>query len=284
MVKKRKTTKKQRSKNKDRILNVIPSPDTEKDWLYSHAEEAGIIRGPATALPTSKDLRQKWWDIRNQGGTGACVGFATADSVLRWQFAQAGKLGKTSTSDRDKLSPRFTWMSSKETDHYTSYPTTMIERTGTWLKAALEVSRKFGAVRESDLQFQPEKLWDGSQSGFFSNAAQFKIRSYYNLSHRLLQSWPGTLRKWRRWIANIGPILTRLDVDDTWNNVTANGKLNTYKPNTTRGGHAVALVGYTRDRFIVRNSWGLTWGDKGYGYASLAYTKAAFTEAYGVKI
>jgi C1A family cysteine protease len=43
-------------------------------------------------------------------------------------------------------------------------------------------------------------------------------------------------------------------------------------------------VGYTQDRFIVRNSWGLSWGDKGYGYASLAYTKAAFTEAYGIKI
>ncbi len=66
--------------------------------------------------------------------------------------------------------------------------------------------------------------------------------------------------------------------------VHGNGKLNTYKPNTKQGGHAVALVGYTKDRFIVRNSWGLSWGDKGYGYASLAYTKAAFTEAYGVKI
>ena len=284
MAKKRKTIKKQRSKNKNRILNVIPSPETEKDWRYSHAAEAGIIRKPeAAAPPTSKDLRQKWWDIRNQGGTGACVGFATVDSVLRWQFAQAGRLGKT-TKDKDKLSPRFTWMASKETDQYTSYPTTMIERTGTWLKAALEVSRKFGAVRELDLQFQPEKLWDGTQSGFFSTAAQFKISSYYNLSHRWFRSWSDTLKIWRNWIANIGPILTRLDVDATWDNVTSSGKLNTYKPNTKRGGHAVALVGYTRDRFIVRNSWGQSWGDKGYGYASLAYTKAAFTEAYGVKI
>ncbi|MCP4263533.1 MAG: C1 family peptidase [Planctomycetes bacterium] len=285
MAKKRKRIKKRRDKNKDRILNVIPSPDTEKDWRYSHAEEAGIIRERAAArLPTSKDLRQTWWDIRNQGGTGACVGFATADSVLRWQFAQAGKLGKTSTKDKDKLSPRFTWMASKETDRYTSYPTTMIERTGTWLKAALEVSRKFGAVRESDLQFQPEKLWDGSRSGFFSTAAQFKISSYYNLSHKLFRSRSATLHKWRNWIAKIGPILTRLDVDATWDNVTSNGKLDTYKRNTKRGGHAVALVGYTKDRFIVRNSWGPSWGHKGYGYASLAYTKAAFTEAYGVKI
>jgi C1A family cysteine protease len=47
----------------------------------------------------------------------------------------------------------------------------------------------------------------------------------------------------------------------------------------------VALVGYTPDRFIVRNSWGTTgWGDQGFGYASLAYAQDAFTEAYGVSL
>ncbi len=43
-----------------------------------------------------------------------------------------------------------------------------------------------------------------------------------------------------------------------------------------------ALVGYTPDRFIVRNSWGTSWGDQGFAYASVAYAQAAFTEAYGV--
>ena len=54
------------------------------------------------------------------------------------------------------------------------------------------------------------------------------------------------------------------DVDATWDNVkTTNGNLDVYQPNTTRGDHAVTLVGYTPDRFIVRNSWGTTkWGAK----------------------
>jgi C1A family cysteine protease len=46
----------------------------------------------------------------------------------------------------------------------------------------------------------------------------------------------------------------------------------------------VALVGYRAGAFIVRNSWGTGWGDKGFAYASLAYAQDAFTEAYGVEV
>jgi C1A family cysteine protease len=79
--------------------------------------------------------------------------------------------------------------------------------------------------------------------------------------------------------------MVRLDVDSTWDDAGfTGGNLDTYNPNTTRGGHAVALVGYTASRFIVRNSWGTGWGDKGFAYASLAYAQEAFTEAYGVEV
>ena len=74
--------------------------------------------------------------------------------------------------------------------------------------------------------------------------------------------------------------------NSTWHAAKAtNGQLDEYKVATARGGHAVALVGYTPDQFIVRNSWGTTlWGKEGFGFASLAYAQAAFTEAYGVSV
>jgi hypothetical protein len=256
-----------------RILNVEPSRNTERDWRLEHAKDAGVLPTTRAAIPSSKDLREDWWKIGDQGGTGSCVGWATGDSVLRWHFVKAGRMPKD-----HKLSPRFLWMASKETDPSTSQPTTFIESAGTTLKSALDVARKFGSVRDNVLPFTTQRLYLGQSKTFYAVAAQLRIGAYFNLSD--------DLDDWRTWLATKGPILTRLDVDRTWDEAKANaGNMDVYRPETTRGGHAVALVGYTPDRFIVRNSWGTTsWGDQGFGYASLAYAKDAFTEAYGVSL
>ena len=169
------------------------------------------------------------------------------------------------------------WMASKETDPIVTRPTTFIETEGTSLKTALDVARKFGVVRDTYLPFASGKLYGGQAKTFYATAALRKILAYFNLGTNL--------SNWRSWLANNGPIMVRLDVDSTWDDASfTDGNLDTYNPATTRGGHAVALVGYTADRFIVRNSWGTGWGDKGFAYASLAYAQEAFTEAYGVEV
>ena len=252
-----------------RVLNCKPSPKVEDDWTFEHAAAADIVAA-APAIPASKDLRATWWKINDQGSTGSCVGWATADGVLRWHFVNGGRVGKD-----ELLSPRFIWMSAKETDQFITEPTTFIESEGTSLKAALDVARKFGEVRDALLPFGTGALYTGDTQTFYATASQLKIQSYFNLK----------VADWKSWLATKGPILTRLDVDATWDASTNNkGNMDEYQPNTTRGGHCVALVGYRKDRFIVRNSWGTGWGDKGFAYASLAYAQAAFTEAYGIQV
>ena len=153
-----------------RVLNCIPSPGTETDWGMRNAQEAGLLTA-TRALPASKDLRDEtWWPVGDQGTTGSCVGWASAASVLRWHLVQAGKLPKT-----DPLSPRFQWMAAKETDQFTSQPTTFIDSAGTSLKASLDVARKFGAVRLSDLDFASGSLYQGEVATFYAIASQFKI-------------------------------------------------------------------------------------------------------------
>jgi hypothetical protein len=46
--------------------------------------------------------------------------------------------------------------------------------------------------------------------------------------------------------------------------------------------HACALVGYTPDHFILRNSWGTDWADQGYALAAPAWLSQAVRECYGV--
>jgi C1A family cysteine protease len=259
---------------KKRICNLVPTPidRTRTDWQFSDALEVGVVATPR-ALPASLDLRKVWWDIGDQGSTGSCVGWASTDGVARQMFVTANRLTQAT-----HLSPRFTWMACKETDPFTSRPQTMIEEAGTTLKAAVDVLRKYGAVPEAMLPFKINTtMYTGNENAFYATAATRKIASYFNLQRNLAN--------WRSWLGQHGPILVGLNVDATWDGATATGgKLDTFKPATVRGGHAVAVVGYTRDkRFIVRNSWGTAWGDKGFAYASEAYINAAFyDESYGV--
>lgn len=256
------------------ICNLVPSRGTEQDWHFQDALAAGALAAPA-ALPASVDLRAAWWDVGDQGSTGSCVGWGSTDGVARYMFVQASRLAQN-----QKLSPRFTWMASKETDQFITRPETMIEEAGTTLKAAVDILRKFGAVPEALLPFPiTTAMYTGNENTFYATAAARKILSYFNLQQNMAN--------WKTWLAGHGPILVGLNVDATWDNATAtHGLLDTFQPNTARGGHAVALVGYRTDgRFIVRNSWGTTWGDKGFAYASQAYIAAAFyKESYGVTV
>ncbi len=249
------------------VLNCVPSVKTENDWTFEDAvkSEAVQILGPA---PKSEDLRKDWWRIEDQGSTGACVGFATAYGVLRWHYVKNGIIGKDV-----RPSARFIWMANKETDEITNYPTTFLEGAGTQVKRALGIARNYGCVLDTDLPMNG-KLSLLSEAAFYTKAAKLRISSYHNLTR--------DQKKWREWLAFQGPILTRLDVDKTWDEARdTKGVLEKYLPETSRGGHAVCLVGYTEEYFIVRNSWGTNWGDHGFAYALNGYAKEAFNESYG---
>jgi C1A family cysteine protease len=142
------------------------------------------------------------------------------------------------------------------------------------------VARKSGVALMTDLPFHiTTTMFTGKENAFYANCAQRRIASYVNL-HLDLQDWKSHL-------ALHGPILAALNVDASWDAAASNaGKIDVYKPATKRGGHAICVVGYRPDgRFIVRNSWSTSWGDKGFGYVTPAYIAAGFfNEAYGVTL
>ena len=139
--------------------------------------------------------------MRDQGSTGACVGFGTADGVLHWHYREAGLL-----APGERPSPRFIWMANKETDRIRSYPTSFIESAGTQTKLALRVARRYGCVLESTLPMSG-RLSPLSTAAFYTRAAKYRIASYHNLRRNRAA--------WRRWLCHQGPILARVVVDRT---------------------------------------------------------------------
>jgi hypothetical protein len=257
------------------IAHCVRSREKENDWTIIHAIVNGIVKHD---FPEEVDLRigNDWWEIGNQGYTGSCAAWAATDSLLRWHLVRAKKINET-----ERLSVQFTWMAAKETDNFTTYPETFIENSGTPLKGALNVLKKYGAVLDKHLPFGG-RIIDPQMDAetFYSIASLFSINSYYSI----IKEYDVNLDHLRMWLASIGPIIAMTDTDWNFRNYNNGGKLDSYDLTTVvpDTGHAIAIVGYTKNHFIIRNSWGTDWGDNGYAYASNDYVAAAFCEGYGI--
>jgi hypothetical protein len=275
--------------NKDRIrlLNCGPSKIVRED-----VDQGYRTRGSTTIkFPKKIDLRKAWWDIADQGETGSCVGWAIADSLLRWHFVEAGRLSK-----KKHLSARFIWMAAKETDDDTKEPTTFIELAITKIEAGLKIAKIFGVIDEKILPFSPTVMYgDGIAAEFYDKASQFKIAEYKSLigpnEEDLLDS-----NLVCKWLAadkekGGGPIVVRMGADrafiDAKRNTSVLEKFNAWEA-AQYDDHCAAIVGYYTEGdkmyFILRNSYGNDWGENGYACLSKEYLEAAVQEAWRVRI
>jgi hypothetical protein len=245
----------------------------EDDYGPDVARDEGRLE--ETDYPESLDLREAWHEVGDQGHTTSCVGWALADSVLRWHYVKAGRLKPT-----ERLSARYVWMASKELDDRIKYPSTFLEEDGTSLKAGLDLVRRFGIVLESELPWEGG-LATGSPETFNASAQSRRLTRYYNLGDDKVdrrECFDG----WRRWLHQHGPVPVLLAVD---RHLAAPGPLlRDFDAASAEHSHAAALFGYGPDHFLLRSSWGTSWGDGGYAKMDLDYAAQAIIESYGVVI
>ncbi|MGD0529715.1 MAG: C1 family peptidase [Polyangiaceae bacterium] len=88
-------------------------------------------------------------------------------------------------------------------------------------------------------------------------------------------------------LATGADVWTSMDIGSTW--LTTKGEnIADWSSLNTDGGHAFVLAGYRhvngQRQFLVHNSWGNTWGDRGYAYVSEAMIRGFLKTSYKVVV
>lgn len=179
-------------------------------------------------LPETLDYREYLNDARDQLREGSCAAMASCAVKEVQERIDCGYKGY--------FSPQFIY-NQRDTLN------------GMHSRRVMEILFKIGVIRESMYKY-------GSQSSIteemFKEAKNFTINHYARVNsvidakNSLYQTGPLLIAV---------PVFGSSDIKYMW---VPNGPM--------RGGHMMCIVGYTKDSFIIRNSWGPKWGENGYCY------------------
>lgn len=206
-------------------LNTKPSPLDSRDWV---AETIFRTR-EEILLPDTLDLRPKLQPIRDQGNQGTCAA-QTAACMKEWQE-------KIQVDLNEYLSPQFVYNLRENQDSE-----------GMYGRNVMQILNQNGICQESKFIYGTmTKPSDEIQE----EAKNFAIQSYARVD---------TIEGVKKALFKNGPCYVAYPV--------YNYGPHFWKPTTQGqemlGGHAVTLVGYDENGFIVRNSWSTSWADNGY--------------------
>jgi C1A family cysteine protease len=227
------------------------SPDLPdaRDHLYAAAPAV------LSAMPASIDLRSKFPTPYDQGQLGSCTGNAIAGAI---QFERRKQL----------LSPDFV-----PSRLFIYYNERVIEGTvgtdaGAQIRDGIKSVTKQGVCSETTWPYTITKFTKKPSAAAYKEAAKYTATSYSRLTQ--------TLNQLKGCLASGFPFVFGFTVYDSFESTQVAKTGVVPMPASGEkvlGGHAVCAVGYndTQHRFIVRNSWGTTWGQKGYFTMPYAY-------------
>jgi C1A family cysteine protease len=218
----------------------------------------------AKALPTQVDMTSKCPPVYDQGQLGSCTGNSIAGAV---QFEQL-KL-KIPDFPPSRL---FIYYNERVIEH------TVTSDAGAQIRDGIKSVAKLGVCAEtlwpySDQNTDPDPCPDcpyakKPSANCFTEAKKTKVTVYQRLTP-ILNTLKGCLADGYPFVFGF-TVYTSFEGPE----VAKTGIVPMPGPNEkVAGGHAVLAVGYddTKQQFIVRNSWGTSWGRDGYFRMPYAY-------------
>ncbi len=214
-----------------------------------------IGRFQSKHLPPKVDLRKYMTDVEEQVGN-SCVANAF---VGAYEYLAKRALGES--GDVSRLFVYYNARSLHESEN---------EDKGTQMELAIDALCKYGACSE--------ELWANSEELILEQPDDLAYEHAANFTIEEAEFVETDLDLWRHTLAEGYPIAFALNTFNSFDEATKNrGRVPMPKSSDnvrkTHGWHAMLCVGYSdKDKmFIVRNSWGSSWGDKGYCYIPYDY-------------
>lgn len=231
----------------------IPDLPDQRDHLY-----AAPVLAPQ-ALPSSVDLRPQCPPVYDQGQLGSCTANAIGGA---YQFCEL----KQSLASAFIPSRLFIYYNERVIEHSVS------SDSGAQIRDGIKSVAQQGVC--------PEDLWPYDIANFaeqpparcYDAASSHKVNRYQRLAQNLNQM--------RACLASGYPFVFGFTVYNSFESdeVAKTGVVPMPNPDEqVLGGHAVVAVGYddSKQQFIVRNSWGASWGLQGYCLMPYAYLTQA---------
>jgi C1A family cysteine protease len=232
----------------------MPDLPDNRDHLY--AAPMAMLR----RLPAKVDLRKKCPPVYNQGQIGSCTANAIAAAL---QFDRRKQKFSDFTPSR-----LFIYYNERTMEH--SVPLD----NGAQIRDGIKSVGKQGACPEKEWPYDdtpPDSntnVWPGGakpaekpSKSCYTDAKKFRAVTYQRVDR--------TLSQMKGCLADGYPFVFGFTVYDSFENVDVEktGVLDMPLPGeNVVGGHAVLAVGYDDKTqcFMVRNSWGTSWGKRGY--------------------
>lgn len=231
------------------LSNLLASPDDDRDYIYE----------PVEKYPTVLQHRNLIGEIEDQGLTGSC----TANSVV-----SACEILLQKANSHRNLSRLFNYYTTRELEG-------RLGQSGAVLRNAIKQAQKLGLPDESIWPYDESKAEVKPSEDAYTSAIEHKLFRYERIKGSTDKELVHCVKSA---ISEGYPVVFGTPVTQQWMNMRG-GDI-TYRGVTENdpivGGHAMVIIGYSLDYFVIENSWGKQWGDGGLGYIPVSLVSSFF--------